>query len=721
MPLLLTTGKFLHRFLLINTIIQNPRNLASLSFSPMSSNSQTSLLNVPPVPPQAAPSWDITPEHILSASNESIEASKKLLDDIAAQENPTWDSTIKRYLQFRSKDSTITTPLYFYQNVSPNKELRDASVKADELMSAYEIDASMRLDVYKTFSKIFPNIPKELDPEYVRATEKIETKLKRNGLNLDDETREKIIALRKRLSKLGIEFAKNMAEESGSLEFTAEELVGVPESVLEQLTKNTETGKYKMTFKYPDVFPVLKYAQNPEVRKKVFTGFDNRCVVNDPLLAEAVKIRSEIAPLLGYENHSAFVLDDRMAKKPENVLNFLGDLHSKLSPKAQEDINVLLKYKEKDCKERGLEYDGQIYSWDIRFYANKLLEDEYKIDAQEVANYFPLENTVAQIFALYEKVLRLRFFKVADSEKNVWHEDVHQFHVWDANEAGEPTGFLGWFYLDLHPRDNKYGHAANFNLSPGFTDIETGKRVYPVTALVCNFSKPTAKKPSLLKHDEVVTLFHEMGHGIHDLTSKTKYSGFHGTNVEWDFVEAPSQMLEYWPWNKAQLKQLSKHFETGDSMNDTLIDSLVRTKHVNDGINVTRQIFLGSFDLAIHLLKKDEPIDLVETWYKLRSKYCLDSTGDFKSHAFSAFGHLMGGYDSGYYGYLWSEVFACDMYYSKFKKNPMDSNVGYEYKTKVIGPGGSRDAMVSLKDFLGREPNNGAFMEELGVSQSPRL
>lgn len=674
-----------------------------------------------PIPPQQAPSWNTSPEKILEIAESNIAKSKALLDDIVAQESPNWDSAMKKYLQFRAVSDSQTTPITFYQSVSADKALRDASTKADELLSEYEIDSGMRVDVYQAFSKVFANLPESLDPESVRIARKIEKGFKRSGLDKEESIRKQIGDLRKRLSTLSIQFSKNMADENGSLEFSKEELDGVPDSVMDQLSKNEKTGNYILTFKYPDVFPILKYANDASVRKNVFTGFDNRNVNNDPLLAEAVKIRSEVAPLLGYENHSAYVLDDRMAKSPQTVLTFLADLHTKLKPRAQQDIATLLKYKTEDYSKRNLSFDGKLYAWDLRYYSNKLLENEYKIDAQKISTYFPLANTVSEILKLYEHVLQLKFYKVQDEDKQVWHEDVQQFHVWDASEDGKPTEFLGWFYLDLHPRPNKYGHAANFNLSPGYTDLETGNRVYPVTALVCNFSKPTATKPSLLKHDEVVTLFHEMGHGIHNLVSKTKYSRFHGTSVEWDFVEAPSQMLEYWPWNKAQLKALSKHYETGESMADDLIDALVRTKHVNDGLNLTRQIFLGSFDLAIHLLAKDEQVDLVSKWAELRSKYCLDSTAEFQSHAFSAFGHLMGGYDSGYYGYLWSEVFACDMYYSKFKNDPLNSKVGVEYKTKVIGPGGSRDAMESLKDFLGREPNNVAFMEELGVSGDSKL
>lgn len=642
-----------------------------------------------------------------------------MLDDIAAQENPTFDSTINRIEALSATQSCLHDPLLFYQHVSSSKDLRDASTEAEEALSSYSIEARMRIDVYNSLKKVFASLPKDLDPETQRVCQKTELALRRDGLALDEETRNKVTELRKKLSSLCIQFSKNMSEEDGSLVFTAEELEGVPEDVLSQLTKQDD-GKYKMTFKYPDVFPVLKYAKNPETRKKVYTGFDNRTIINDDLLAQGVKIRAEIAPLLGYKSHSAFVLEERMAKSPENVSKFLDDLRDRLAPKAKEDLAVLLKIKEEDYAARKLPFDGKFYAWDNRFYTNILLENEYKVDGQEIANYFSIQNTVDGILGLYEQTLRLKFFKVPDNERQVWHEDVQQFHVWDASEAGEPTEFLGWFYLDLHPRAGKYGHAANFNLSPGYIDSETGKRVHPVTALVCNFSKPTASKPSLLKHDEVVTLFHEMGHGIHNLVSKTKYARFHGTSVEWDFVEAPSQMLEFWPWNKEQLKSLSSHFETKEPLKDDLIDSLIKSKHVNDGMAYMRQNFLASFDLSIHR-SKDGNIDILDHYNTLRSDYCYDSTGDFKSHGFSSFGHLMGGYDSGYYGYLWSEVFATDMYYSKFKADPLNSDVGVLYKTKVIGPGGSRDAMESLKEFLGREPNNSAFLEELGVSESAKL
>lgn len=672
------------------------------------------------VPPQSAPSWVFTPSEIKAKIDAAIKEDKALLDDIAAQENPTVESTIKRIEALNTHYGCAVEPVLFFQHVSADKELRDASTEAEEVITAYSIEARMRTDVYESLKKVFSNLPKDLDPETKRVIEKTELSLRRDGLDLDEATRNKVIDLRKKESTLCIQFAKNMAEEDGSLTFTAEELDGVPEDIISQFTKVDD--KFKMTFKYPDVFPTLKYAKNAETRKKVYMGFDLRNTDNDDLVLEAIKLRAQIAPLLGYKNHAAYVQENRMAKNPDNVVNFLSDLADRLLPLAKEDVATLRKLKEADYKARGLEFDGEFYAWDNSFYRNILLETEYQVDSMKISQYFPIQSTVDNILGLYESTLRLKFFKVADEDKSVWHEDVQQFHVWDANEAGEITDFLGWFYLDLHPRPGKYGHAANFNLTPGYTD-DSGKKVRPVTALVCNFSKPTATKPSLLKHDEVVTLFHEMGHGIHNLVSKTHYARFHGTSVERDFVEAPSQMLEFWPWNREQLKTLSSHYETQSDLPDDLITSLVKTKHVTDGMQYMRQNFLSTFDLSIHSCTEEEAktMDLEKHYNDLRTKYCFDSNGDFKSHQYGAFGHLLGGYDAGYYGYLWSEVFAADMYYTKFKANPLDSNAGFQYKTLVIGPGGSRDAMDSLKEFLGREPNNVAFLEELGVSEGAKL
>lgn len=278
-------------------------------------------------------------------------------------------------------------------------------------------------------------------------------------------------------------------------------------------------------------------------------------------------------------------------------------------------------------------------------------------------------------------------------------------------------------YLDLHPRPGKYTHAANFSLQPGFT-FSNGTRRYPATALVCNFSKPSKSKPSLLKHDEVVTLFHELGHGIHDLSGRTKYSRFHGTSVVRDFVEAPSQMLENWCWTSSQLKSLSKHYLSGNSIPDDLIEKIISAKHINGALSNLRQLHFGIYDMTIHTAEDHEKAKEFEL-SKLYNKLRIEITGLNGPEALglqndwgngqATFGHLMGGYDAGYYGYLSSLVYSADMFESVFKRDPMDRVQGRRYRHTVLERGGSQDEMKTLEDFLGRKPRNEPFYKELNL------
>lgn len=311
-----------------------------------------------------------------------------------------------------------------------------------------------------------------------------------------------------------------------------------------------------------------------------------------------------------------------MAKTPETVLEFLGDLKTQLAPGGTKEVEHLKELKREDLKTRGLEasYDGNYYLWDNRFYDRLMVEKEYTIDEQKIAEYFPLQSTVNGMLKIFEELFGLAFVEVIGEDRDkisptnkgddiVWHEDVKVFSVW--NDEGEGNGFVGYLYLDLHPRQGKYGHAANFNLQGGFL-YPNGTRRYPATALVCNFSKPTATKPSLLKHNEVVTFFHELGHGIHDLVGYTKYSRFHGTSVVRDFVEAPSQMLENWCWTPSQLKGLSSHYVSGEQITDELIEKLIKTKHVNDALFNLRQLHFGTFDMTVHTPASHEEAEKME-------------------------------------------------------------------------------------------------------------
>ncbi|KAL8969043.1 MAG: hypothetical protein Q9183_002184 [Haloplaca sp. 2 TL-2023] len=711
-------------------------------------------------PPQAPPVFSGTPTSVIEDIKSLIEKSRGISDKIAADVKES-DATFNDIMLPMAQDENsmgLTAPIIgFYQAVSTDQALRNASTEAEKLISDYSIESSMREDIFKLVDAAMKKGEK-LDPESQRLLEKEHKSFIRNGLGLPaGEKRDRFKEIKKRLSDVGIIFQKNLNEENGGLWFTKEELNGTPEDVVAGFEKGEgeNEGKLKMSFKYPDLFPVLKYCKDIETRRKVFTANENKCNQNVPLFREAINLRDEAARLLGYPNHAAFVIEDKMAKTTKTVDDFLGDLRKRLTKGGESEKKTLTELKKSDLQERGEEktFDGHYFLWDNRFYDRLMLEKDFSLDQEKLAEYFPLQNTIRGMLEIFEQLFGLAFVEIEGSDRAsispsgsgediTWHPDVKLFSVWDDEKEG--SGFVGYLYLDLHPREGKYGHAANFNIQPGFID-ETGKRRYPATALVCNFSKPTPKKPSLLKHDEVVTLFHELGHGIHDLVSRTIYSRFHGTNTVRDFVEAPSQMLENWCWTPSQLKALSCHYsslspeyETAWKENaktdtskpdpklpDELIENLIRTKHVNDALFNLRQLHFGIFDMTVHEPKSHDVLmgyDIPELYNRLRKEISgLDGPEDLGQglkwgNGHATFGHLMGGYDAGYYGYLSSQVYSADMFHTVFAKNPMNGTEGRRYRHTVLEKGGSQDEMKTLEEFLGRKPSTEAFYRELGLA-----
>ena len=564
-----------------------------------------------------------------------IEKSKSIQNKIVAEVKPH-DASFEDVLLPMANDENDgglnSHIIGFYQSVSTNQDLRNASTEAEKLMDSFSIESSVREDVYRLVDATLKRGEK-LDPESQRLLERAHKDYIRAGMGLPaGPKRDRHKEIKKRLSELSIIFSKNLNEEIGGIWWDPKELEGLPEDVLTTFEKGegANAGKVKMTFKRPDVAPTIKYAVNPETRKKAYIENENKLPQNIPIFREVILLRDEAARLLGYPNHAAFIIEDKMTKSPERVDEFLGDLRKRLTKGGASERKVLTEMKKQDLESRGLEksFDGNYYLWDHRYYDRLMLENDYSVDQEKISQWFPLEASIRGMLTIFETLFGLIFVEITGADRSslspsgkgndiVWHPDVQVFSVWDSEDQG--SGFVGYLYLDLHPREGKYGHAANFNLQPGFI-FPNGTRHYPATALVCNFSKPTPKKPSLLKHDEVTTLFHELGHGIHDLVSKTHYSRFHGTSVVRDFVEAPSQMLENWCWTPSQLKSLSQHYSTlspeyeaawreqagkdaskpEEKLPDSLIDNLIKAKHVNDALANLRQLHFGIFDMTIH-------------------------------------------------------------------------------------------------------------------------
>ncbi|KAH8703044.1 putative saccharolysin [Talaromyces proteolyticus] len=694
-------------------------------------------------PPQLPPLFTATNESLINDAYSLCTKKRYLLDNLATNIKPkeaTFDNVLLPIVHEEDAAAMERRIIGFYQAVSTDSRLRDASSKGEEMMDECNIEASMREDIFALVQTAWDRSRKagsKLDDESLRLLDQKRKSYIQNGLGIGKgPKRDRFKEIKKRLSQLSIEFQKNLNEENGGIWFTRKELEGVPEDILSGLEPGigANQGKLKLSFKSTDLFSALKFALDAETRQRVFIQNENKLNQNVPLFKEAIILRDEAARLLGYPNYASFRIEDKMAKTPKAVTDFLNDIKDRLRTGGAKEVAHLMEIKSNDLMIRELAHtkDKDIYLWDDRFYNRLMVEQEFAIDEEKIAEYFPLQSTLEGMLAIFEQLMGFVFVELGDLDKAkisatgraediTWHKDVKMFSVWD--DEGEGNGFVGYFYLDLHPRPGKFGHAANFSLQPGFI-LPNGTRRYPATALVCNFSKPTKEKPSLLKHDEIVLLFHELGHGIHDLAGRTKYSQFHGTSVVRDFVEAPSQMLENWAWTYSQLKSLSKHYETGESLPDDLIAKQINVRHVNDALLNLHQLHFGIFDMTVHTPKSHEEVESMkfsELYNDLRAQITglkgpesLGAKSDW-GNGQTTFGHLMGEYDAGYYGYLSSQVYSADIFSSVFKKNPMDGKEGRRYRHMVLERGGSQDEMKILEDFLGRKPSTEAFYQELGL------
>ncbi|KAG8946958.1 hypothetical protein FRC04_011253 [Tulasnella sp. 424] len=667
-------------------------------------------------PPQEPLAWKHTPEQIRDKTNELIRDGRKFLDTIAAlpEDKCSFDTVFKALALHEAEFDTLSEPLSFYQNVSPDSKLRDASNEAEKLLRDFGIESSMRLDVFQALKRADKNIRAQgvgLTSEEARLVEKMLLDGKRAGLDLSDTEREKLLETKKKLSETCLEFSKNFNEEKGTISFTKEELKGVPEDVISQYSRSTSVGgqpdKYAVTFKTPDIFPIFKSAQNPLTRQRASEAYENRLTQNVPLLRRAIDLRWEIARMLGYETWADYIVEVKMIKTSPNVMQFLDNLVKKMKVIGEKDRVALLKLK---AEELGDKSDGKFYIWDYRYYDRLYIEKTLDLDEAKIKEYFPVDVVVPAILKIYQDLLGVVFVEIT---KDVDRADVQVFQVWN-KDPQSPSDFLGYTYLDLFPRESKYGHAAVWPLISGFTKKD-GTRNYPVTAMVANLAKPVPGKTATMRHDDVVTFFHEMGHVFHGLLSHVTFNRFHGTSVARDFVEAPSQMLENWCWEPEVLKLMSKHVETGEILSDDLIDKLIKSRYVNAGLYFLRQLFFGKFDMELHTKLVDK--DYNELWSDMRETISLVKSGQEHTAGPGTFAHITGGYDAGYYGYMYSLVFSADMYKTVFASNPLSPDSGKKYRDSILKPGGSRDEMDSLKEFLGREPNPEAFLESLEAKQ----
>lgn len=654
----------------------------------------------------------MTPDSLRSDAKKLMQDIEDGYDRVGAviKAEVSFSTVIKPLLDLDVDTSPRSSVLFFAANVAENKDLRDAANEFQKQLSELEIELSLRKDVFeniKTFAA--SDEANHLEPEQKRYVEDLLRSGKRNGLQLSGEVLDQFKVIKKKISELGIDFDRCLSEDTSHIWVAEKDLTGVSQDLIDTLEKNDATGLLKVTTKYPHYHPVIKRCSNPKTRFAMEKAFQSRCFEqNTPIIEELLQLRQKQADILGYPSHAAYQQEEKMAKNPENVAKFLSELTTKLKPLWETEKQVMLKLKEAEAIELKFDFDGKINKEDFWYYNSLVQTKKYSVDQNELKEYFPIDVVTKGLMQIYQTLLGLTFFKV--EEANAWHDEVDLYRVDDT--ASQET--IGYFYMDMFPREGKFGHAAMWQLEPGSLDSD-GNRRKAVAVMVCNFPRPTEDKPSLLEHKQVTTYFHEFGHVMHGITSRTNTSVYFGTNVEGDFVEAPSQMLENWVWEEESLKMMSAHYKDKTPLPQDLLNKLVASKQANVGGKTMRQIYFATLDQKLHAAKPaEEKVDTVSVARDLYREL-LGIERIEGGNIAASLGHLVG-YDAGYYGYLWSEVFSQDMFDTRFAvEGILNPQTGMDYRQMILGPGGSLDGEVMLRNFLGRDPNQAAFLKSKGI------
>ncbi len=646
----------------------------------------------------------LTPDDVVQACRRAMKSCDEAVAAIVAtsEGERTFANTFVALETAADEIAQASGSYGFMAYVSADDALRETARDWEERLSKYAVELGFNEDLYGAI-KQYALTPEAaaLGGEERRLVDRTLLDYKRNGFELPKDKRDHVKELMNRLVELGTEFRRAIDTWDDAIVATREQLAGMPDRWIDGLKTVDEDGvtKYRVSLDYPEIMPFMDNAESSELRRDLFMKNQNKGgAPNIKVLEEAISVRSEIAALLGYDSWAAYIVEKRMAKQRTNVDAFLADLEQKVTLKARADLDDLGRSKQEHVGK------SHVDIWDWWFYTNRLHKTEFAVDDFEVANYFPLAAVLDGLFLVTQELLAIRYEPAPDAPK--WHDDVQAFDIFD--EGGEAP--FARFYMDLYPRPNKFGHAAAFTLRGGRT-LPDGSYQQPISAIVANFTKPSADAPSLLRHTEVVTFFHEFGHILHQTLTKARYLEFSGSSTERDFVEAPSQMLEHWVWDRDVLRRFSKHHQTGAPLPDELLDAMVRAKNVSSGIVTLRQLFFSRMDFAFHSPGFDG-----DTSATLKELYPI--TGfpyPEGTHFQSGFGHLFG-YDAGYYGYLWSRVFGDDMFTRFEHAGVLDGTTGLAYRHDILERGGAVDGDELVRSFLGREPNSDAFLRELGLA-----
>ena len=646
----------------------------------------------------------VTVDSVTKEADDALARADALVERaVASIDQPTFDDTLRPIELAGAEIGVGYGRSAFMAQVHPDAAVRDAGQAAEETITKWRVAIAFREDVYRAVAA-FAETPeaRELTGERARLLEHWMRDFRRAGHELSREQRAELEALRNRLVELQVAFNRNINESPDWIEVDREGLDGLSDSYVERLRPGDEPGTYRVSLDYPEINPFLERATHRAHRETLFRkNFNQAAAKNRPLLAEALGIRRRIAALLGHPTWAHYAMEVKMAADPDRVAAFYDQLVPPLEAAARDEIDDMARMH----AEAGA--TDALQPWDWHFYDTRQSMEHHGVDQNEVTEYLPLDPVLDGMFALTGDVFGLDYERVP--EANAWHPSVQLFRIKD-RASGE---LIAHFYADLFPREGKYTHAAAFPLVIGHRAAD-GSYVKPVNAIVANFTPPGANRPSLLTHGphgEIETLFHEFGHILHMSLTQAEFTRFSAAETEWDFVEAPSQIMEHWVWQPEILGRFARHYQTGEPIPSDLVERMAGSRFINVGIRGTRQVFFGTMDLALHATADEPDLDAAirDSWRVTQLPYPEDT------FMLASFGHLMGGYDAGYYGYLWAEVIGDDMW-GRFASEGIDSPVvGAAYRHAVLEPNGSLSGDDLVAGFLGRPASIEGYLQMRGM------
>lgn len=657
-----------------------------------------------------APSFDkIKIEHYEPAFKKGIEEQNQNIQAIIDnKQEPDFENTIVALDNSDPILSRVSAIFFNMTDAETTDELTQLSIKIAPVLSEHNDNIYLNQALFKKVNAVYQKKgTAKLTTEQSRLLDETYKSFVRSGANLDNQKQARLREINKELSTLGITFSNNILNENNSFKLIVdkkEDLAGLPdwfcESAAQEAKADGKEGKWLFTLHNASRLPFLQYAENRALREKIYKAYINRGNNNDKndnkkIITQIVSLRLEKAQLLGFDCYSNFVLDNTMAKNSETVMAFLSNLWQYSLPKAKEEAAELQKLMDKEGKNEKLE------AWDWWYYTEKLRKEKYNLDEEEIKPYFKLENVRQGAFDVAHKLYGITLTPLKNIP--VYHPDVEVFEVKDADGS-----HLGVFYVDYFPRPGKSGGAwmSNYREQQG--------NIRPLVCNVGSFTKPVGDTPSLLTLDEVETLFHEFGHGLHGLLTKCNYAGISGTNVVRDFVELPSQIMEHWATEPEVLKMYAKHYKTGESMPDSLINKLLKQKTFNQGFMTTELLAAAILDMNLHNLKDVKGLDVVAYETEAMNKLGL-ITEIAPRYRTTYFNHIIGGYAAGYYSYLWANVLDSDAFEAFKEHGIFDQKTASLFRSNVLEKGNSEDPMTLYKNFRGAEPKLDAMLKNRGM------